>query len=214
MMILSEIGVNIGPLLAGAGIVGVAIGFGSQKLVQDLITGIFLLLENAMQVGDSVTVSGLSGTVENLSVRTIRLRAGDGSVHIIPFSSVTTVTNVNRGLGNASVSVSVAARENTDRVCDALKEIIAAMREEPDFAARMLSELQLWGVDKLDGASATITGQVVCTDSGRWSVQREFNRRMKLRFDELGIELYNPMQQTVAVRRLATAAPRDGDHEC
>ena len=80
---------NIGPLLAGAGIVGVAIGFGSQKLVQDLITGIFLLLENAMQVGDQVTVSGLSGTVENLSVRTIRLRAGDGSVHIIPFSSVT-----------------------------------------------------------------------------------------------------------------------------
>ena len=118
MMVLSEIGVNIGPLLAGAGIVGVAIGFGSQKLVQDLITGIFLLLENAMQVGDSVTVSGLSGTVENLSVRTIRLRAGDGSVHIIPFSSVTTVTNVNRGLGNASVSVSVAAHEDTDRVCD------------------------------------------------------------------------------------------------
>ena len=97
MMVLSEIGVNIGPLLAGAGIVGVAIGFGSQKLVQDLINGIFLLLENAMQVGDQVTVSGLSGTVENLSVRTIRLRAGDGSVHIIPFSSVTSVTNVNRG---------------------------------------------------------------------------------------------------------------------
>jgi small-conductance mechanosensitive channel len=214
MMILSEIGVNIGPLLAGAGIVGVAIGFGSQKLVQDLITGIFLLLENAMQVGDNVTVSGLSGTVENLSVRTIRLRAGDGSVHIIPFSSVTTVTNVNRGLGNASVSVSVAAHENTDRVCDTLKDIVATMREEQDFTAKMLSDLQLWGVDKLDGASATITGQVVCTDSGRWSVQREFNRRMKLRFDELGIELYNPMQQTVAVRRFATTTPKDDHHEC
>ena len=152
MMVLSEIGVNIGPLLAGAGIVGVAIGFGSQKLVQDLITGIFLLLENAMQVGDCVTVSGLSGTVENLSVRTIRLRAGDGSVHIIPFSSVTTVTNVNRGLGNASVNVTVAYHENTDRVCDVLKEIAAGMREEPDFSAKMLSDLQLWGVDKLDGA--------------------------------------------------------------
>ena len=101
LMVLSEIGINIAPLLAGAGIIGVAIGFGSQKLVQDLITGIFLLLENAMQVGDTVTVSGLSGTVENLSVRTIRLRAGDGSVHIIPFSSVTSVTNINRGLGNA-----------------------------------------------------------------------------------------------------------------
>jgi moderate conductance mechanosensitive channel len=202
MMVLSEIGVNIGPLLAGAGIVGVAIGFGSQTLVRDLITGIFLLLENAMQVGDTVTVSGLTGTVENLSVRTIRLRAADGSVHIIPFSSVTTVTNVNRGLGNASVTVSVAAHEDTDRVCAVLADIVAGMREEADFSARMLSDLQLWGVDKLDGASATIAGQVVCTDSGRWSVQREFNRRMKQRFAELEIRLYNPMERMVAVRQI------------
>ena len=206
MMMLSEIGVNIGPLLAGAGIIGVAIGFGSQTLVRDLITGIFLLLENAMQVGDWVTVSGLSGTVENLSVRTIRLRAADGSVHIIPFSSVTTVTNVNRGLGNASVTVSVAAHEDTDRVCEVLCEIVTGMREEADFSARMLSDLQLWGVDKLDGASATIAGQVVCTDSGRWSVQREFNRRMKRRFAELGIQLYNPMEQMVAVRQITDEA--------
>ena len=145
MMVLSEIGVNIGPLLAGAGIVGVAIGFGSQKLVQDLINGIFLLLENAMQVGDQVTVSGLSGTVENLSVRTIRLRAGDGSVHIIPFSSVTSVTNVNRGIGNASVNVCVAFHEDTDRVCEVLKETAAGMRKETDFSAKMLSDLQLLG---------------------------------------------------------------------
>src|SRR6185437_3128276 len=121
LMVLSQIGVDIGPLLAGAGIIGVAIGFGSQKLVQDLITGIFLLLENAMQVGDWVTVSGLSGTVEALSVRTIRLRASDGSVHIIPFSAVTSVTNVNRGLGNASVNVTVAYEEDTDRVAAELK---------------------------------------------------------------------------------------------
>ena len=203
MMVLSEIGVNIGPLLAGAGIVGVAIGFGSQKLVQDLITGIFLLLENAMQVGDTVIVSGLTGTVETLSVRSIRLRASDGSVHLIPFSSVTTVTNLNRGLGNASVTVSVAADEDTDRVCDVLKEIVTGMREDADFAARMLSDLQLWGVDKLDGASATIAGQVVCTDSGRWNVQRELNRRMKMRFEELGIQLYNPVGRMVAVRRVS-----------
>jgi moderate conductance mechanosensitive channel len=202
MMALSEIGVNIGPLLAGAGIVGVAIGFGSQTLVRDLITGIFLLLENAMQVGDLVTVSGLSGTVENLSVRVIRLRAGDGSVHLIPFSSVTTVTNLNRGLGNASVNVNVAAHEDTDRVCTTLKEIAAGMREDPDFSGRMLGDLQLWGVDKVDGASVTIAGQVVCTDSGRWSVQREFNRRMKKRFEELGIQLYNPVERMVAVRQI------------
>jgi small-conductance mechanosensitive channel len=207
MMVLSEIGINIAPLLAGAGIIGVAIGFGSQKLVQDLITGIFLLLENAMQVGDNVTVSGLSGTVENLSVRTIRLRAGDGSVHIIPFSAVTTVTNVNRGLGNAPVSVTVDYAEDTDRVAAVLAEIVSGMRAEPDFASKMLSDLQLWGVDKVDGAEATIVGQVVCTDSGRWSVQREFNRRMKQRFQELGIRLYNPMR-SVAVT-LPAAAPSE-----
>ncbi len=198
MMLLSEIGINIAPLLAGAGIIGVAIGFGSQKLVQDLITGIFLLLENAMQVGDTVTVAGLSGTVEALSVRTIRLRAGDGSVYIIPFSAVTTVNNANRGFGNAPVSVTVDYQEDTDRVATILTEIVAGMRAEPDFARKMLSDLQLWGVDKVDGAEATITGQVVCTDLGRWSVQREFNRRMKQRFQELGIRLYNPMR-SVAV---------------
>jgi moderate conductance mechanosensitive channel len=192
LMVLSEIGINIAPLLAGAGILGVAIGFGSQKLVQDLITGIFLLLENAMQVGDQVTVSGLSGNVEALSVRTIRLRAGDGSVHIIPFSAVTTVTNVNRGLGNASVNVIVDYREDTDRVCTELKSIVAGMRAEPGFSAQMLSDLQLWGVDKVDGGGVTIAGQVVCTDSGRWAVQREFNRRMKMRFQELGIGVFNP----------------------
>ncbi|HEY3846397.1 MAG TPA: mechanosensitive ion channel domain-containing protein, partial [Acetobacteraceae bacterium] len=208
MMVLSEVGINIAPLLAGAGIVGVAIGFGSQKLVQDLITGIFLLLENAMQVGDFVTVSGLSGSVENLSVRTIRLRAGDGSVHIIPFSSVTTVTNVNRGLGNASVNVTVEFDEDTDRVATTLAEIVAGMRAEPDFASKMLSDLQLWGVDKVDGAEATIVGQVVCTDSGRWSVQREFNRRMKKRFQELGIRLYNPMR-TVAVTLQPVGPPAE-----
>src|SRR3984957_11954156 len=203
MMVLSEIGVNIGPLLAGAGIVGVAIGFGSQKLVQDLINGIFLLLENAMQVGDNVTVSGLSGTVENLSVRTIRLRASDGSVNIIPFSSVTSVTNVNRGIGNASVNVCVAYDEDTDRVADELTAIVAGVRLAPPLFGRMLSDLQLWGIDKLDGAEVTIAGQVVCTDSGRWPVQREFNRRMKRRFQELGIEIYNPVQRMVALTQMA-----------
>jgi moderate conductance mechanosensitive channel len=213
LMILSEIGINIAPLLAGAGIVGVAIGFGSQKLVQDLITGIFLLLENAMQVGDTVTVSSLTGVVEALSVRTIRLRAADGSVHIIPFSSVTSVTNVNRGLGNAAVSVSVAFDEDTDRVAAELVAIVAGMRSDPALSAQMLSDLELWGVDKVDGAAVTIAGQVVCTDSGRWPVQREFNRRMKRRFQELGIRIFNPVQ-TITLSTSVPAPPEKEDgHE-
>jgi small-conductance mechanosensitive channel len=186
---LSEIGVNIAPLLAGAGIVGLAIGFGSQKLVQDLITGLFLLLENAVQVGDFVTVSGLSGKVENLSIRTIRLRAVDGSVHIIPFSAVTSVTNTNRGIGNASISVNVAYKEDTDRVGEVLKNIAAEMRHDPQFKSLIRGDLALWGVDKIDAGIVTILGQIECTDAGRWSVQREFNRRMKNRFQELDIEI-------------------------
>jgi small-conductance mechanosensitive channel len=186
---LSEIGINIGPLLAGASILGVALGFGSQKLVQDFINGIFLLLENAMQVGDWVTAAGLSGSVENLSIRTLRLRAGDGSVHIIPFSSVTTVTNTNRGLGNAAVSVTISYDEDTDAVAALLKQIVLDLRAEDAFKNGMLSDLQYWGVDKIDGTTATLAGQVVCTDKGRWGVQRELNRRIKLAFQEKGIRL-------------------------
>jgi small-conductance mechanosensitive channel len=194
---LSEVGVNIGPLLAGASIFGVAIGFGSQKLVQDFITGIFLLLENAMQVGDWVTAGGLSGKVENLSIRTLRLRAGDGSVHVIPFSSVSTVTNSNRGLGNASVTVTVDYQEDSEHVAAVLTAIAQEMRGDEAFAAGMLSDLQLWGVDRVDGATMTLAGQIVCTDSARWGVQREFNRRVKLAFQREGIRML-PSDITVA----------------
>jgi small-conductance mechanosensitive channel len=203
---LSQVGVNIAPLLAGAGIVGIAIGFGSQKLVQDLITGVFLLLEDAMKVGDWVTLAGVSGSVENLSIRTIRLRAGDGSLHIIPFSSVTMVNNTNRGLGNASISVAIAAREDPDEVGDVLKSVVAEMREDPAFKPMILSDLQYWGVDKVDGSSIVLVGQIVCTDSGRWGVQREFNRRYRKRFRELGIEIPNPTQ-TLLLRHGTAARP-------
>jgi small-conductance mechanosensitive channel len=194
LTILSAIGVNIAPLLAGAGIVGIAVGFGSQKLVQDVVTGVFLLLENAMQVGDWVTVSGLSGTVENLSIRTIRLRAGDGSVHIIPFSSVTSVTNTNRGIGNAAISVNLAYDEDVDRAGEVLKQIAHEMRQEPEFKRLMRGDLDLWGVDKFDGATVTLVGQIECTDAGRWPVQREFNRRVKKSFQELGVDIAYPTQ--------------------
>ncbi|WP_024517398.1 mechanosensitive ion channel domain-containing protein [Bradyrhizobium sp. Tv2a-2] len=191
---LSEIGVNVAPLLAGAGIVGIAIGFGSQKLVQDLITGLFLLLENTVQVGDNVSVSGLSGTVENVSIRTMRLRAGDGALHVVPFSAVTTITNASRGVGNAAVSVNVAYKEDSDRAGQILKDIVAEMRREPEYKAAILGDLELWGVDKVDGAMVSIVGQIRCTDFGRWPVQREFNRRMKRRFQEAGIDMASASQ--------------------
>ncbi len=208
---LSEVGVNVAPLLAGAGIVGVAVGFGSQKLVQDLITGLFLLLENVVQVGDTVTVSGLSGVVENLSIRTIRLRAGDGSVHVVPFSAVTTITNASRGVGNASVNISIAFKEDTDRASAILKDIGAGLREDPAFRHLIRSDLQLWGVDKVDGAMVTIVGQIPCSDAGRWSVQREFNRRLKRRFQEEGIEIAGAANPTIIIQ--AAAAPETEKRE-
>ncbi|NOJ48843.1 mechanosensitive ion channel domain-containing protein [Bradyrhizobium archetypum] len=201
---LSEIGVNVAPLLAGAGIVGIAIGFGSQKLVQDLITGLFLLLENTVQVGDTVTLSGLSGVVENVSIRTLRLRAGDGSVHIVPFSAVTTITNSSRGAGNAAVSVNVSYKEDTDRAGQILKDIVAEMRREPEFQHLIRGDLELWGVDKVDGSMASIVGQIRCSDAGRWPVQREFNRRMKRQFQECGVEIA-PTSQTILMQVPAAA---------
>lgn len=131
---LSEFGVNTAPLLASASIFGVALGFGSQKLVQDFITGIFLLMENAMQVGDWVTVSGVSGTVEYLSIRTVRLRGGDGSLYTVPFSSVTTVNNTNRGIGNAAVRVQIALGQDVDLAISTLKEIGAPCVRTKRFA--------------------------------------------------------------------------------
>jgi len=151
-------------------------------------------LENTVQVGDNVSVSGLSGTVENVSIRTIRLRAGDGALHVVPFSAVTTITNASRGAGNASVSVNVAYREDTDRAGQILKDIVAEMRRESEYRAAILGDLELWGVDKVDGAMVSIVGQIRCTDYGRWPVQREFNRRMKQRFQEAGIEMASASQ--------------------
>jgi small-conductance mechanosensitive channel len=204
---LSEIGVNIAPLLAGAGIVGVAIGFGSQKLVQDFITGIFLLLENAMQVGDWVTVAGLSGTVEALSIRTLKLRGTDGAVHIIPFSAVTTVSNTHRGVGVISVSLTVDASQDTDQVSDVLAAVAQALQQERRFADMMLGGFHLFGVDRLEAGTATVTGQITCSDTGKLPVQREFNRRLNIRLRELGIRLVAPVQSSMTITPVARATP-------
>jgi len=211
MTALNQLGVNTGPLLASASIIGVALGFGSQKLVQDFITGIFLLMENAMQVGDWVTVAGVSGTVEYLSIRTVRLRGGDGSLYTVPFSSVTTVNNTNRGVGNAAVKVSVAYDEDLDRVVTVLKEIGAEMRQDPAFADAILNDFEYWGVDVVDGAMISLSGQIRARDSGRWGVQREFNRRMLKRFRELGIRVADNQRRLIeeTPAQVSAQAPAD-----
>ena len=194
---LSELGVNIGPLLAGASIFGVALGFGSQKLVQDFITGMFLLMENAMQVGDWVTLAGVSGTVEYLSIRTVRLRGGDGALHTVPFSSVSTVTNSNRGLGNATVKVSIAYGQDIDLAVATLSEIGAQLREDPKFKDGIVNDFSFWGVDQVDGSMVTLLGQLQCRDTARWPTQREFNRRIAVTFRERGIVIANPLRNVL-----------------
>ena len=188
LIVLSEVGVNIAPLLAGAGVIGIAVGFGSQKLVQDLITGLFLLLENAMQVGDVVTLGGLTGTVEALSIRTIRLRALDGAVHIIPFSAVTTVTNQTRDYGYAVLDISVGLNEEPGPVIDVVRDIAEAMRAEPKWATMILDALDVMGIDRFIDTAWVLRVRLKTQPSSRWAVARELNRRVKERFDELAIE--------------------------
>jgi small conductance mechanosensitive channel len=199
LIVLSEIGVNIAPLLAGAGVVGLAIGFGSQKLVQDIITGLFLLLENAMQVGDVVSLGGLSGSVEALSVRTIRLRADDGSVHIVPFSAVTTVTNMTRDYGFAVMDLTVGLDEDPDRVSAVVCEVAGALRSDPRWASAIRDDLEVLGLNKFVDLGYVLQVRLQTLPGRRWAVARELNQRIKARFDELAID--SPMTSPRALGR-------------
>jgi small conductance mechanosensitive channel len=189
---LSEIGVDIAPLLAGAGVIGLAIGFGAQKLVQDVITGVFMLVEDALSVGDVVNVAGTGGVVEDMSIRSIRLRDLSGNVHTIPFSSVGTVTNMTKGFSYYPLDIGVDYREDTDRVMEVCKTILDEMRKEPAFAYGILEPLDVLGVDQFAESAVIIKARIKTRPIKQWTVGREFNRRMKKRFDELGIAIPFP----------------------
>ena len=197
LITLSEIGVNIAPLLAGAGVIGLAIGFGSQRLVQDLITGVFLLMEDALAVGDVVSVGGQSGVVEGLSIRSIRLRSLDGTVHIIPFSAVTMVSNMTKDFAFAVFDVGVAYHEDTDRVVEVLKQTAEQMRAEGRWAAVIREPLEILGVDRFADSAVVIRARFRTNAGSQWAVSREFNRRYKKAFDEAGIEIPFPYRKVV-----------------
>ncbi|SHJ87455.1 Small-conductance mechanosensitive channel [Roseomonas rosea] len=196
--VLSEIGVNVAPLIAGAGVVGVAIGFGSQTLVKDVITGMFLLLEDAVAVGDTVTLGmpQMTGVVEQLSIRSIRLRALDGAVHIVPFSAVTSVTNMTRDFAFAVVDIALPYGEDTDQVGKVLKEISAEMRQEPRWASATRDEIDVMGVDKLLETGVVVRARMKTDPSQRWPVTRELNRRIQARFEAEGIKINSPWRKT------------------
>ncbi|MBL6458082.1 mechanosensitive ion channel [Belnapia sp. T6] len=198
---LSQLGLNVAPLLAGAGVVGLAIGFGSQTLVKDVITGVFLLLEDAVAVGDVVNVGGKGGVVEHLSIRSIKLRDGDGAIHIVPFSTVTTVTNSTRDFAFAMVDILVAYDTDTDRAGALIKEIVADMRCETRFKTAIRDDFDFWGVDSLGQVGVQLRGRVRTEPTQRWPVQRELMRRVKRRFEEMGINI--PHQPLAPLERSA-----------
>jgi moderate conductance mechanosensitive channel len=194
LVILAEIGIEIAPLLAGAGVLGLAIGFGSQALVRDVITGLFILIEDTIAVGDYVTVGGHSGVVEDLSIRTIKLRDVSGTVHTVPFGDVTTVENFTKDFSYALLDIGVGYSEDTDVVCTVLGEIGTEIFEDEGFRDRILTPLEIMGVHELGDSAVVIRARIKTKPMLQWGVRREFYRRIKQRFDALGIEIPFPHQ--------------------
>jgi small conductance mechanosensitive channel len=193
-IVLSELGINIGPLLAGAGVIGLAVGFGAQTLVKDIITGLFILVEDTIAVGDYVEVGGHEGDVESLSIRTISLRDPAGSVHTVPFSDVGTVLNYTRDFSNVVLNIGIAYRENVDEVMNVIEELGREMAADQTLAAEIITPLITQGVQSLDDSAVVIRAKMKVRAGTQWGMKREFNRRLKNRFDELGIEI--PFPQT------------------
>jgi small conductance mechanosensitive channel len=192
MLVLSELGVSIAPILASAGIVGLAIGFGAQSLVKDYFTGFFLLLENQVHQGDVVEVAGLGGLVEEVTLRYIRLRDYEGSVHFIPNGAVTTVTNRSRGYAYALVDIGVAYRENIEAVFDVIREVAAAMRADETLGPLIMEDIDLAGVDAWADSAVTIRFRIKVQPLQQWTVKRAFLLHLKKEFDRLGIEIPFP----------------------
>jgi moderate conductance mechanosensitive channel len=192
LAILSELGVNIAPLLAGAGVVGLAIGIGAQSLVKDVITGAFMLFEDTINIGDVVEMNGQRGRIEGLTVRTIRLRDLTGGVHTVPFGAVTTVTNMTKEYSYYMLDIGVAYRENTDEVVEILRDVDREIREDDAFGVSILEPIDILGVDRFADSAVYIRARTKTVPTKQWMVGREFNRRIKLKFDELGIEIPFP----------------------
>ena len=192
MVVLAELGVNIGPLIAGAGVLGLAIGFGSQKLVQDVITGLFIQLEHAINVGDVVTAGGITGGVEKLTIRSLGLRDLAGVYHLIPFSSVNMVSNFNRDFGYHVGEYGVAYREDTDAVIEHLKAAFEELRADSAHGANILGELEVHGITALADSSVNIRVRIKTLPGTQAPTGRAYNRLVKRHFDAAGIEIPFP----------------------
>jgi small conductance mechanosensitive channel len=196
LMTLGQIGVNVTPVLAGAGIVGLAIGFGAQNLVKDLVSGFFLILENQVRVGDVAIINGTGGLVEAISFRTIILRDEAAVVHVFPNGSINTLSNMTKDWSAYVISVNVAYREDPDRVAEVMRRTAEEMIAEPKFQAAMLEPIEIFGVDGFTETAVTIKARLKTQPLQQFAIGREYRRRLKKAFDAAGIEM--PLAQRAA----------------
>ena len=192
LIILREVGVDIGPILASAGIVGLAVGFGAQNLVRDVISGFFLIMENQVRVGDVAVVNGKGGLVEDINFRTIVLRDLSGVVHVFPNGAIDTLANMTREWSAYVFDIGVAYKEDVDKVMEIMKDEGSKLREDEVFGALMIEDIEIFGVDQFADSAIVIKGRLRTKPIKQWDVGREYRRRLKIRFDQEGIEIPFP----------------------
>lgn len=201
LMALSELGVKIGPLLAGAGVVGVALGFGAQTLVKDFLTGIFLIVEDIVSVGDIVRIGDSGGLVEQMTLRTIRLRDFDGTVHVFPYSEAQVLHNLTKSFSYYVFNLQVSYDSDIDSALAIMKQVGAQLQANPDFADKILEPIEVVGVDNLADSGVVLKARIKTLPVQQWSVGREYNRLIKLAFDEAGVEIPFPHLKVVMPER-------------
>jgi small conductance mechanosensitive channel len=209
LVVLSEIGIDIGPLLAAAGVVGLAIGFGAQTLVKDIITGVFILIEDTIAIGDVVDLGGHAGVVEGMTIRTIRLRDGAGTVHTVPFSAVTIVQNQTKDFSYATFDLKVDSREDVDRVIEAMREVGAEIEKDREFRYSLLGPTEIIGVDSFQDNGIIIKARMKTRAMSQWDVMRAFNIRLKRLFDQRGLRLPGVQAASAAPAPKADEKPKD-----
>ena len=189
---LDQIGLDITPVLASAGILGLAIGFGAQNLVRDLISGFFIILENQVRLGDVAIVNGTGGLVEKISFRTITLRDLSGVVHMFPNGTITTLSNMTKEWSGYVLDIGVAYKEDTDHVSEVMVAVAEELRQDPNFSNKFLGPIEILGVDQFGPSEVVIKARLKTLPIEQWTVGREYRRRLKKAFDAKGIEIPFP----------------------
>jgi small conductance mechanosensitive channel len=192
MLVMSELGISIAPILATAGVAGIAIGFGAQSLVKDYFSGLFLLLEDQIRQGDVVQIAGIGGQVEEVTLRYVRLRDFEGHVHFVPNSEIKIVTNRTRDFAQAVIEVGVAYREDTDEALEVMHEVGRDLRADPGWRERILADTEIVGVERWADSAVILRCRLKVVGIEQWNVRREFLRRLKKAYDARGIEIPFP----------------------